>query len=146
MDDPKNKWIRILIIFLLSLAAFIGILGLFVALGDWNTNKNSEIPHEPHSTKETTEQLPRFEITGIQQIRPCLIVIRTIYDNIPQGEEVWCSITGKDGFWYKNKTDSEHHKLFSASSLKTYKIWAAFRGDTVSYNRNGDKIEGFGCN
>jgi len=128
--DPVDVFKIVLVL----LALPIMILGVIVLFG---RGCNRETP---------TNGIPiPFEITKIELKRSCLIFISTSIDTLTEGEEVWCSITGKDGPYYLNKIDSATHRLFSAWALKTYNIWAVFRGDTIPYVRNGDSIKGFGC-
>lgn len=137
---------KILIIFLVALAALIGTLGLFVVIGDWNANNNSEIPQEPEPEIENevieqpTKQIPEFKITEIELQDGCKIRVKTSLDGIfPERRNVRISVSGR------NEPTYQSHGGFNASNIRKLDIWAIYGNDTIPYEGNGKEFRGKGC-
>jgi hypothetical protein len=144
MGDPEKKWKKKLIIFLVGLAAFIGILVLIVVIRGCNTNKISEHGSKPEIENEVIEQptkeIPEFKITGIELLQHCRIKVMTSLDGIyPERRSVRISIIGRDNPSYQRMS------YFNANNIKFLDIWAIYGNDTIPYEENGKSFIGRDC-
>ena len=89
---------------------------------------------KPNSKANCSSPQKPLRILSVEPVKNCKLKVATNKDN----KEVKISITGKNGK-YREKL------IWNAEDYDRINVWAAFEGDTVAFQRNGDKFQAYGC-